>query len=160
MCGIIGIFHHNGLISSFDDGIIQMNKALQHRGPDDTGVYSDKSVSLGHQRLSIIDLSSDGHQPFVSENRNYVIVYNGELYNYKEIKLQIKEYPFRTKTDTEVILAAYIVFGEACLEMFNGMFSFAIWNKEKEELFIARDRVGIKHFTIQNKILVLCYPQR
>jgi asparagine synthase (glutamine-hydrolysing) len=142
MCGINGILHKVNTKTSSAELVAKMNDKLRHRGPDDAGIYTDDNISLGHQRLAIIDLSSDGHQPYTAQD--YVIVYNGELYNYKEIRAQLKEYPFKTKTDTEVILAAYITWGEKCLDLFNGMFAFAIWNKNNEELFIARDRVGIK----------------
>ena len=156
MCGINGVFHTDKKKAQSSSQVESMNIALQHRGPDDSGVYSDKNISLGHQRLAIIDLSSDGHQPFLSVDQNFVIVYNGELYNYQDIKSQIKDYPFQTNTDTEVILAAYISLGADCLKLFNGMFSFAIWNKEKKELFIARDRVGIKplYYSIQDTCIV------
>jgi asparagine synthase (glutamine-hydrolysing) len=156
MCGINGVFRTGNNKVQYSRQVESMNIALQHRGPDDSGVYSDKNISLGHQRLAIIDLSSDGHQPFLSVDQNFVIVYNGELYNYQDIKSQIKDYPFQTNTDTEVILAAYISLGADCLKLFNGMFSFAIWNKEKKELFIARDRVGIKplYYSIQDTCIV------
>ena len=144
MCGINGIFHPNNSVPNSSSKIAEMNKTLAHRGSDDKGIYQDENISLGHQRLSIIDLSTDGHQPFISQDSNYVMVYNGELYNYKEVRSKITNYQFKTNTDTEVVLAAYIAFGEKCLEMFNGMFSFAVWDKQKLELFIARDRVGIK----------------
>ena len=156
MCGINGVFHTNKDKAKWSSQVESMNIALRHRGPDDSGVFSDNNISIGHQRLAIIDLSSDGHQPFISLDENFVIVYNGELYNYQDIKSQIKDYPFQTNTDTEVILAAYISLGEKCLNLFNGMFSFAIWNKEKKELFIARDRVGIKplYYSIQDTCIV------
>jgi len=121
-----------------------MNRSLSHRGPDDEGVYTDENIALGHRRLSIIDLSSAGHQPMFSHDKRYSIVYNGELYNYQEIKNQIKEYPYTTNTDTEVILAAYTKWGKDCLQYFNGMYAFAIWDIAEKKLFIARDRLGIK----------------
>jgi asparagine synthase (glutamine-hydrolysing) len=152
MCGINGIY-------GFGDGqqndllIRTMNKALAHRGPDDEGVFSDETIALGHRRLSIIDLSSAGHQPLFSADNRYCIVYNGELYNYKELRFELQRiavgsgqtaYPFATGTDTEVILAAYLRWGKDCVKHFNGMFAFAIWDKTKKELFVARDRLGIK----------------
>ncbi len=156
MCGINGVFHTGNKKVQYSSQVEGMNIALQHRGPDDSGVYSDENISLGHQRLAIIDLSSDGHQPFLSVDEKFVIVYNGELYNYQEIKRQLKDYPFQTNTDTEVILAAYIALGQDCVKLFNGMFSFAIWNKEQKELFIARDRAGIKplYYSIQESCIV------
>lgn len=131
-----------------------MNRALTHRGPDDEGTFIENGIALGHRRLSIIDLSANGHQPMRSADGRYTIIYNGELYNFKSLKLELQRaategantnpYPFKTQSDTEVILAAYIRWGANCLKYFNGMFGFAIWDKEKQELFIARDRLGIK----------------
>jgi asparagine synthase (glutamine-hydrolysing) len=121
-----------------------MNLALAHRGPNDEGIFSEEGITLGHRRLSIIDLSSAGHQPMSFENGRYTIVYNGELYNFKEIKAELSDYNFKTATDTEVILAAFSKWGKDCLAKFNGMFAFAIWDKVQQQLFIARDRLGIK----------------
>jgi asparagine synthase (glutamine-hydrolysing) len=131
-----------------------MNAALAHRGPNDSGSYFDEQIALGHRRLSIIDLSSKGHQPMSDYNRRLHIVYNGELYNFKELRLELQRstttgaaaYPFSTQSDTEVVLAAYLRWGVECLKKFNGMFAFAIWDREKKELFAARDRLGIKPF--------------
>ncbi len=144
MCGINGIFHPHNAIDDTKSKIVAMNSALEHRGPNDKGVYTDESIALGHQRLSIIDLSTDGHQPFISNDDNYIIVYNGELYNYQEIRSSLCNYVFGTETDTEVILAAYIEHGHKCLELFNGMFSFQFGIRVKKSFFIARDRIGIK----------------
>jgi len=153
MCGICGAI---GLKDKDLAGksISLMNAALAHRGPDDEGAFIDNGIALGHRRLSIIDLSKSGHQPMTSADRRFVIVYNGELYNFKNLRLELQRskigdahsiaYPFNTQTDTEVILAAYQRWGVDCLKYFNGMFAFAIWDKQKEELFIARDRLGIK----------------
>ncbi|MEO6882673.1 MAG: asparagine synthase (glutamine-hydrolyzing) [Bacteroidia bacterium] len=154
MCGINGIYGINNSEEALAK-LKQMNTALAHRGPDDEGVFLNNEIALGHRRLSIIDLSAAGHQPMTSHDGRYTIVYNGELYNYKNIKLdlqrvtrdntdEISSFVFRTNTDTEVILAAYIRWGKACLQQFNGMFAFAIWDNLKKELFIARDRLGIK----------------
>ena len=136
-----------------------MNRSLIHRGPNDEGLYADAKIVLGHRRLSIIDLSEAGHQPMQSADKRYTIVYNGELYNYREIKGLIQEkfsYSFETNTDTEVIIAAYQSFGEKCLDYFNGMFAFAIWDNKDQKLFIARDRLGIKplYYSIINGLLV------
>jgi asparagine synthase (glutamine-hydrolysing) len=143
MCGINGIIHLD-VKENFESQVRQMNNALAHRGPDDEGIFSDSGISLGHRRLSIIDLSVAGHQPMYYDNDRYVIVYNGELYNFREIKNELKEISFHTNSDTEVILAAFAKWGEKCLDHFNGMFAFAIYDKTKQELFIARDRLGIK----------------
>jgi len=140
MCGISGFTWED------KDLLKRMNNAISYRGPDDNGVYTDKYISLAHNRLSIIDLSQAGHQPMSNKEGTLWIVHNGEIYNYKEIKadLEKKGYDFISNTDTEVIIYAYQEHGVNCLNQFNGMFSFAIWDVEKRELFLARDRVGIK----------------
>ncbi len=142
MCGINGF--------SWSDEVLlrKMNNAIRHRGPDDEGVCVDDNVSLGHVRLAIIDLSPKGHQPmrYTKDGREVWIVYNGEIYNFMEIrrKLEEKGYTFSSSTDTEVILAAYLEWGFDCVEKFNGMWAFAIYDKEKNILFLSRDRFGIK----------------
>ena len=143
MCGIVGV------VGELPDQktIEQARDTLKHRGPDDRGIYykHSENIALGHTRLSIIDLSKNGHQPFFSNDERYVLVYNGEIYNYLELKKELRDfYDFKTNTDTEVLLASYIKWGKDCLDRFNGMFAFAIWDKEKKNLFIARDRLGIK----------------
>jgi len=152
MCSISG-FTWNDL-----DLIKAMNKILSYRGPDDTGVYLDDKISLGHNRLSIIDLSKAGHQPMSNNDKKLWIVYNGEVYNYLEIRrtLEKKGYRFNSNTDTEVILKAYEEYGEQCLKMFNGMFAFAIWDMRNNTLFIARDRIGIKplYYYYKNENLI------
>ena len=143
MCGINGIYQFSGFSRSAD--IIQkMNDRLAQRGPDAEGVHRDDFAHLGHRRLSIIDVSDRSNQPFTSADGKLVLVFNGEIYNYKALKAQLTDYPFKTDSDTEVVLAAYQKWGEKCLRAFNGMFSFAIWNLEKKEMFIGRDRLGIK----------------
>lgn len=121
-----------------------MADTLRHRGPDDRGIYLDANISLGHTRLSILDLSPKGHQPMESEN--LVIVYNGEIYNFKELKKQLesKGYRFNSGTDTEVLLYSYHCWGPACAEKFDGMWAFCIYDKTKNILFLSRDRFGIK----------------
>src|SRR5688572_7454371 len=143
MCGIAGIF---GLSDRQKAGelIQRMNDKIAHRGPDDQGIYVDDQVALGHRRLAIIDLSPLGHQPMQSADGNLEIIYNGEIYNFMEVRNEITDYPFKTKSDTEVILAAYIKWGKDCVSHLNGMFAFAIWDKKNKTLFIARDRLGIK----------------
>lgn len=124
-----------------------MADAIAHRGPDEEGFYVDDHAALGHRRLSIIDLSS-GQQPMAAQNGNYQIVFNGEVYNYLEIKEDLiqKGYHFKTTSDTEVVLKSYIEWGESCVKKFNGMFAFAIWDKKQKRLFASRDRVGKKPF--------------
>lgn len=143
MCGINGIIHLKSQ-ENFESQVRAMNDALAHRGPDDEGIFSENGIALGHRRLSIIDLSKAGHQPMSFDNNRYVIVYNGELYNFRELKNELTEFTFKTNSDTEVILAAFQEWGESCLEHFNGMFAFAIYDKTNREIFIARDRLGIK----------------
>jgi asparagine synthase (glutamine-hydrolysing) len=163
MCGI------NGILGLSDTSLAKqkvqaMNTTMKHRGPDDEGVFAEGNVVLGHRRLSIIDLSDAGHQPMHSHDGRFKIVYNGELYNYKELKFELKRvvsgsdeqaYFFQTNTDTEVIIAAYARWGEDCVNHFNGMFAFAIWDDLKKELFIARDRLGIKplYYLYTNNVL-------
>ena len=146
MCGISGIINKNG--SSVDKNEIQeINDLISHRGPDSEGFYFEKNFAFGHRRLSIIDLSSDGHQPIHYLDK-YTITYNGEVYNYLEIREElIKDgYKFISNTDTEVILASYDKWGESCVNRFNGMWAFGIYDKEKEIIFCSRDRFGVKPF--------------
>ncbi|MDQ2720961.1 MAG: asparagine synthase (glutamine-hydrolyzing) [Bacteroidota bacterium] len=145
MCGIAGHLRFDNL--KIDPAIIQkMTDTLTHRGPDDCGIFCEDNITLGHRRLSIIDLSPAGHQPMFSENGRYVIVFNGEIYNFQEIKSKLLQsnHKFLSHSDTEVILESFIEWGEESFSMFNGMFAFAIWDILKKELFIARDRFGIK----------------
>jgi asparagine synthase (glutamine-hydrolysing) len=144
MCGIAGIVSLKADIPRVE----QMLEALTHRGPDDCGIWSDPSgcAVLGHRRLSIIDLSSLGHQPMSYGSGRYWITYNGEVYNYREVRRELEKEActFFSQTDTEVVLAAYARWGPACVKQFRGMFSFAIWDREERTLFLARDRMGIK----------------
>ncbi|MCF7835744.1 MAG: asparagine synthase (glutamine-hydrolyzing) [Candidatus Marinimicrobia bacterium] len=138
MCAI------NGFNSNDEKMILKMNRSTSHRGPDGTGHFCDENISLGHNRLSIIDLSDEANQPMESFDGKQTIVFNGEIYNFQELKKEISEYSFQTKSDTEVILAVYKKWGYDCVKKFNGIFAFAIWDKEKKELFLARDHVGVK----------------
>ncbi|MBL4711511.1 MAG: asparagine synthase (glutamine-hydrolyzing) [Gammaproteobacteria bacterium] len=145
MCGIAGFtrfFDATGDISS----LLKMGDKIAHRGPDAHGEYLDDGIGLCHRRLSIIDLSTAGNQPMFSQDGNLVIVFNGEIYNYLELRkdLEKKGYQFKTKTDTEVILALYQFEGPSCLDKLFGMFAIALWDKCKQELFLARDRLGKK----------------
>jgi len=145
MCGIAGILNTDGRPVA-EDVLKKMTDVIAHRGPDDEGVYVDGSVGLGHRRLSIIDLSSAGHQPMLSPDGRYVISYNGEIYNFQELRKELAAlgYEFRSRTDTEVLLYAYVEWGARALERLNGMFAFAVWDRRERELFLARDRYGIK----------------
>ena len=145
MCGICGIFNVNGEPVS-PIVLRKMTDAMAHRGPDGEGYYIDSFIGLGHRRLAIIDLSPLGHQPMTTSDGQYTITYNGEVYNFQELRIELEAlgYPFRSRTDTEVVLNAYAKWGPQCVEKFNGMFAFAIWDKSRQELFLARDRYGIK----------------
>ena len=146
MCGITGIYSPNAVVDP--SVLLSMTDTLSHRGPDDSGTYLDESrgVGLGHSRLSIIDLSERGRQPMASDDRRIRVSYNGEIYNYKEIReeLRSKGHVFRTDCDTEVLVKSYEQWGIKCLQKFIGMFALAIWDGRRNELYLARDRVGIK----------------
>lgn len=147
MCGIAGIFNLNGEPVS-PANLRKMTDAIAHRGPDGEGFFIDSFIGLGHRRLSIIDLSPMGHQPMSSSDGKFTITYNGEVYNFHELRVELQAlgYPFRSRTDTEVVLNAYAEWGSDCVRRFNGMFAFALWDKHRQELFLARDRYGIKPF--------------
>lgn len=142
MCGIAGIIGNEVQIATFD----KMLQVQQHRGPDYTGTWKSDNCLLGHNRLSIIDLSEEANQPFISDDQKYILIFNGEIYNYIELKSQLSNYNFTTQSDTEVLLAAYIKWGKDCLHRLNGMFAFAIWDTQENKLFAARDRFGVKPF--------------
>lgn len=147
MCGITLAY---SISQNLDlDGVIRrMTNQLYHRGPDDSGCFIclKHKTALGHRRLSILDLSERGHQPMFYNNKELAIVFNGEIYNFNDIKCELikKDYPFNSESDTEVILASYMEWGENCVEKFNGMWAFAILDKQKNKIFCSRDRVGIK----------------
>src|SRR5262245_51935384 len=145
MCGIIGVVSRRPVER---DLIVQMRDSLRHRGPDDRGVWQsdDGRVTLGHRRLAIVDLSQRGHQPMSDRSGKLWITFNGEIYNYRELRRQLEArgYLFRTATDTEVILEAYREWGRDCLTRLNGMFAFGLYDSTKRVLLMARDRVGEK----------------
>ena len=144
MCGIAGILNLKSKKSLYAP-IRRMTDALAHRGPNADGFFVEpNTVALGHRRLSVIDLSTGANQPFQDETGRFTLIFNGEIYNYRDIKPLLNGYNFRTNSDTEVILAAYMRWGSDCLAHLNGMFAFAIWDNEAETLFIARDRIGVK----------------
>ncbi len=164
MCGIVGIWQTTGL-PVFTEAVLRATRVLQHRGPDDegfffsnttTGAWSEATytdartwdMAFGFRRLAILDLSQAGHQPMRSRDGLSWIVFNGEIYNFIELRKELQQQgiEFQTGTDTEVVLAAFQVWGERCLERFNGMWAFAIWNSTKKTLFCSRDRFGIKPF--------------
>lgn len=143
MCGIAGIIYFKG--RSADPAAIEaMTAAISHRGPDAGATWVEGALAFGHRRLSIIDLSSAANQPFHDVTGRYVIVFNGEIYNYQEVKARIPDYPFQTTSDTEVLVAAYAKWGPECLAQLRGMFAFALWDRTERSLFIARDRMGVK----------------
>jgi asparagine synthase (glutamine-hydrolysing) len=146
MCGISGIIDYNRKENSRGN-IESMLRSISYRGPDESGVYLSPVAALGNVRLSIIDLAG-GQQPLSDLSGRFWIVFNGEIFNYKELRedLENKGYSFQTKSDTEVLVQLYAAYGTRCLSLLNGQFSFAIWDKQKEEVFVARDRVGIRPF--------------
>lgn len=159
MCGFVGICNLKKDISKEEDTIKEMNLELQKRGPDEEGYFLDKNVLFGHRRLVIID-KENGKQPMtITKNDNdYTIIYNGQIYNKDEIKKELIElgHTFNGYSDTEVLLSAFIEYKENVLKKLNGIFSFAIWNKRKQELFLARDQFGIKplYYTTVNEELI------
>jgi asparagine synthase (glutamine-hydrolysing) len=145
MCGITGVFDTRGQ-RAVDRGVLErMNDSQQHRGPDEGSVHIEPGLGFGHRRLSIIDIAT-GQQPLFNEDHSVVVVFNGEIYNYQQLipELQALGHRFRTKSDTEVIVHAWEAWGEACVTRFRGMFAFALWDRNKQTLFLARDRLGVK----------------
>ncbi|MEZ4843446.1 MAG: asparagine synthase (glutamine-hydrolyzing) [Bacteroidia bacterium] len=144
MCGIFGITNFQSKLSL--ESLSKILSLQTHRGPDATGTWSDENIFLGHNRLSIIDLDERSNQPMISRCGNYAIVYNGEIYNYQEVKKKLDFKNWRTEGDTEVLLQGYIEMGANILNELNGMFAFAVYHISERKLFVARDRVGIKPF--------------
>jgi asparagine synthase (glutamine-hydrolysing) len=153
MCGITGIFDTRGRRDIDRAVLTRMNESQHHRGPVEGGVHVEPGVGLGHRRLSIIDLAT-GQQPLYNEDRSVCVVFNGEIYNYLELipELQALGHVFHTRSDTEVIVHAWEAWGEKCVERFRGMFAFALWDRNKDCLFLARDRLGVKplHYALLN----------
>ena len=145
MCGIVGIFDTIGKREIQRDLLLRMNETQFHRGPDEGGIHIEPGLGIGHRRLSIIDLSS-GQQPLFNEDGSVVVTYNGEIYNFAELSEELKAlgHEFRTHCDTEVIVHAWEEWGESCVDRFRGMFAFGVWDRNKDTLFLARDRLGIK----------------
>ena len=151
MCGILGKIDFNKKIDKQD--FIKSLDSLIHRGPDNTNILELSHAIFGHQRLSVLDLSKDGNQPMLSNDGRYSIIYNGELYNFKSLRQEIstKNNEWNSNSDTEVILKAYQKWGINCLDKFEGMFAFVIWDSYKKQIFGARDRIGVKPFYYYNK---------
>jgi asparagine synthase (glutamine-hydrolysing) len=158
MCGITGIVDLRDRRDIDQDLLTRMNGSLRHRGPDGDGFHFEPGVGFGHRRLSIIDLEG-GKQPLYNEDGSVVVTYNGEIYNFKDIEVELRArgHVFRTRCDTEVIVHAWEEWGERCLDHFNGMFAFAIWDRNRQTLFIARDRLGVKplYYTVTSDGLLL-----
>jgi len=163
MCGIAGIVNFSE--QPIDrDSLGAMTDALTHRGPDDRGIWLEGNVGLGHRRLSILDLTAASHQPMISEDGRYVVVFNGEIYNFQEErkKLQVLGISFHSRGDTEVLLQLYATYGEECLSHLRGMFAFAIFDRQKRTLFLARDRIGKKplHYFITGTTFAFASEQK
>lgn len=158
MCGFVGFTHNNDLRAN--NNIKQMMDTIIHRGPDSMGYYVDQSIAYGFRRLSIIDCSDNGNQPFISEDKNIILVFNGEVYNYKDIKAELIKlgHQFQSETDSEVVLHGYIEYGMKILEKLRGMFAFSIYDKRHQTVYLVRDHFGIKplyytqHTTSKNLI--------
>lgn len=143
MCGIAGVVSVGREPEDHRVKLERMNDAIAHRGPNDSGIFVESGVALGHRRLAIIDLSAAGHQPMQSADGRFVLVFNGEIYNFRELRPQL-DYPFRSHSDSEVLLAAWQRWGRDCIDRLVGMFAFAVWDRELRELHLVRDRLGIK----------------
>ncbi|NVD96947.1 XrtA/PEP-CTERM system amidotransferase [Massilia sp. BJB1822] len=145
MCGIVGILDTRGKREIDQDQLRRMNDTQHHRGPDEGDIYVEPGVGFGHRRLSVIDISL-GQQPLGNEDGSVMVCYNGEIYNYRELTAELKAlgHTFKTKSDTEVIVHAWEEWGEQCVEHFRGMFAFGLWDRNKQVMFLARDRMGVK----------------
>ena len=146
MCGINGILHLQSQKKIDERVLTKMRDSLEHRGPDDQGLFIENNIGLGHRRLSILDVSAAGHQPFLSENGRYIMVYNGEIYNFKDFYPELKSdgFDIKTNSDTEVLLKLFELHGTKMLNRLNGMFAFVIWDKKEKKLTAIRDRMGVK----------------
>ena len=164
MCGINGILHLQLQKKVDERSLTKMRDSLEHRGPDDKGLFIENNIGLGHRRLSILDVSSAGHQPFLSDDGRYVMVYNGEIYNFKEFYPELKTNGFdiRTSSDTEVLLKLYELYGLKMLHRLNGMFAFVIWDKKERKLIAVRDRMGVKplYYSFYNETFYFASEQK
>ena len=161
MCGLSGIL--NLKQQPADESMIRrMSDCMSHRGPDADGFFIENEVALGHRRLSIIDLSEAANHPLSDPSGRYILMFNGEIYNFREVKAQLPDYPYVTQGDSEVILAAYIQWGAACVEKLAGMFVIIIWDRQLKELFIARDRMGVKplYYFVNNDYFIFASELR
>ncbi len=164
MCGINGILHLQTQKKVDERILTKMRDSLEHRGPDDKGIFIEKNIGFGHRRLSILDISSAGHQPFLSENGRYVMTYNGEIYNFKEFYPELKSSGFdiKTSSDTEVLMKLYQLYGVKMLNRLNGMFAFAIWDTLEKKLTVVRDRMGVKplYYSFYNETFYFASEQK
>jgi asparagine synthase (glutamine-hydrolysing) len=164
MCGINGILHLQSQKKVDELILTKMRDSLEHRGPDDKGLFIENNIGLGHRRLSILDVSTAGHQPFLSGDGRYVMVYNGEIYNFKEFYPELKSNGFdiRTSSDTEVLLKLFELYGTKMLYRLNGMFAFVIWDKKERKLTAVRDRMGVKplYYSFYNETFYFASEQK
>ena len=164
MCGINGILHLQSQKKVDERILTTMRDSLEHRGPDDKGLFVENNIGLGHRRLSVIDVSSAGHQPFQSDDGRYVMVYNGEIYNFKDFypELRSNGFDIRTSSDTEVLLKLYELYGTKMLCRLNGMFAFVIWDKKERKLTAVRDRMGVKplYYSFYNETFYFASEQK
>ena len=164
MCGINGILHLQSQKKIDERVLTKMRDSLEHRGPDDKGLFIENNIGFGHRRLSILDVSLAGHQPFLSEDGRYVMVYNGEIYNFKEFYPELKSNGFdiRTTSDTEVLMKLFQLHGLKMLNRLNGMFAFAIWDKLEKKLTLVRDRMGVKplYYSFYNETFYFASEQK
>lgn len=164
MCGINGILHLLSQKKIDERVLVKMRDSLEHRGPDDKGLFIENNIGFGHRRLSILDVSLAGHQPFLSEDGRYVLVYNGEIYNFKEFYPELKSNGFdiRTTSDTEVLMKLFQLHGLKMLNRLNGMFAFAIWDKLEKKLTLVRDRMGVKplYYSFYNETFYFASEQK
>ena len=164
MCGINGILHLQSQKKVDERLLARMRDALEHRGPDDKGLFVENNIGFGHRRLSILDVSAAGHQPFLSDDGRYVMVFNGEIYNFKDFyaELKSKGFDIKTNSDTEVLLKLFQLHGLKMLHRLNGMFAFAIWDKSEKKLLLVRDRMGVKplYYSFYNETLYFGSEQK
>ncbi|HQF47509.1 MAG TPA: asparagine synthase (glutamine-hydrolyzing), partial [Flavobacterium alvei] len=164
MCGINGILHLQSQKKVDERILTKMRDALEHRGPDDKGLFIENNIGLGHRRLSILDVSTAGHQPFLSDDGRYVLVYNGEIYNFKDFYPELRSHGFdiKTSSDTEVLLKLFQLYGLKMLHRLNGMFAFAIWDKTERKLIAVRDRMGVKplYYSFYNETFYFASEQK
>lgn len=164
MCGINGILHLQSQKKVDERILTKMRDSLEHRGPDDKGLFVENNIGFGHRRLSILDVSTAGHQPFLSDDGRYVLVYNGEIYNFKDFYPELKSNGFdiRTNSDTEVLLKLFQLHGLKMLNRLNGMFAFAIWDKMEKKLTVVRDRMGVKplYYSFYNETFYFASEQK